>query len=157
MPIRTPASLAALSLILAASIASAGIEPQTEAPPSVQATLKLEVAGIENAKGKLVIALFACEKTYESNDNPAYHIILPVTKKGSAHHTFEGLADGNYAIKLFHDVNANGKLDTNWVGIPREPYGFSNNPRIRFGPPSFADAKFQLTEAKATEHKVVLN
>jgi uncharacterized protein (DUF2141 family) len=49
---------------------------------------------------------------------------------------------GEYAISIIHDKNRNGRLDTNFIGIPKEPFGFSNNPKIKFGPPSFSDAKF---------------
>lgn len=54
---------------------------------------------------------------------------------------FTGLAPGEYAIKAFHDVNANGELDTNWMGIPREPYAFGNDAMGTFGPPAFDQAK----------------
>ncbi len=130
---------------------------ETDSTQEETSRLQLEVSGIEEAKGELIIALFTCEKTYDSNDNPAYHVILPVETKGSVEYTFRELNPGTFAIKLFHDVNANGKLDTNWVGIPREPYGFSNNPRIRFGPPSFDATSFEVTSAEKVKHEVTLN
>lgn len=51
---------------------------------------------------------------------------------------------GLYAVALFHDENANGRLDK-FAGVPREGLGFSNNPRIRFGPPSFAQARLAIS------------
>jgi uncharacterized protein (DUF2141 family) len=51
---------------------------------------------------------------------------------------------GQYAIRLFHDVNGNGELDTNPFGIPIEPFAFSNNARGRFGPAGWADAVFTV-------------
>lgn len=56
---------------------------------------------------------------------------------------FEGLPSGDYAIALIHDENSNNKLDTTF-GIPREGFGFSRNPVIRFGPPKFAEARFTV-------------
>lgn len=53
------------------------------------------------------------------------------------------LPAGAYALSLIHDENANGRLDTR-LGIPREGFGFSNNPRIWFGPPSFAATRFLI-------------
>lgn len=53
---------------------------------------------------------------------------------------------GTYAIAISQDVNGNGKQDTNWIGIPKEPYGFSNNAKGKMGPPDFEDAKFELTK-----------
>jgi len=58
---------------------------------------------------------------------------------------FEGLKTGMYAVSIFHDENGNGKLDANFIGIPSEPYAFSNNAKGMFGPPSFDDCKFSLS------------
>ncbi len=49
---------------------------------------------------------------------------------------------GNYGIAVLHDENKNGKMDKNFVGIPQEPYGFSNNVRVTFGPPTWEKSKF---------------
>ena len=57
------------------------------------------------------------------------------------------LAPGKYAISIIHDENNNDKLDTNFIGIPKEGFGFSNNPRIMFGPPSFEKASFEINQA----------
>ena len=53
------------------------------------------------------------------------------------------LPHGDYAIAVIHDENGNKKLDT-FAGIPKEGFGFSNNPAILFGPPRFAAARFTL-------------
>ncbi len=57
---------------------------------------------------------------------------------------------GRYSIKAFHDENNNSKLDTNFLGMPTERYGFSNNARGRFGPPSFAEAAVTLNSPQIT-------
>lgn len=54
--------------------------------------------------------------------------------------------DRRYAVIVYHDLNANGKLDRNFLGIPSEPYGFSNNPSTRFGPPGFDKASFDASK-----------
>jgi len=46
---------------------------------------------------------------------------------------------------VFHDENGNGKNDRNFLGIPKEPYGFSNNARRKFGPPTWTEAKFAVS------------
>ncbi len=56
--------------------------------------------------------------------------------------TFKDLRPGRYAVSAMQDLNRNDKLDTNAFGIPKEPYGFSQNARGRFGPPSFDNASF---------------
>lgn len=58
----------------------------------------------------------------------------------------EGLA----AVKVFHDRDADGRLRTNWIGWPLEPFGFSNDPPIRFGPPSFRAAAVALHRGENT-------
>jgi uncharacterized protein (DUF2141 family) len=64
--------------------------------------------------------------------------------------TFSDLAPGNYAATVYHDINSDGKLTTNLMRIPSEPYGFSNNARGAFGPPSFKDAAFAIGEEDLT-------
>ena len=56
---------------------------------------------------------------------------------------FDGVKPGEYAISAFHDANANGKLDKNFIGIPVEGFCASRDARARFGPPSFDDARFE--------------
>jgi uncharacterized protein (DUF2141 family) len=54
------------------------------------------------------------------------------------------LEPGQYAIKAFHDVNDNGKMDFNWAGMPKEPYGFSNNAMGTMAAPKFSQASFMV-------------
>ena len=54
------------------------------------------------------------------------------------------LPPGTYALALIHDENGNGKVDTNWIGMPKEGVGASNNATGTLGPPSWRDAKFEL-------------
>ncbi len=64
-------------------------------------------------------------------------------QQGTMHFTFD-VAPGLLAVSVLHDANGNGRLDTNFIGIPREGVGVSNNPPPRRGPPSFAEATFRL-------------
>lgn len=56
---------------------------------------------------------------------------------------FLNVKAGRYAVALWHDVDADQKFGSNWLGIPTEPVGASNNAKGRFGPPSFKDAAFE--------------
>jgi uncharacterized protein (DUF2141 family) len=60
----------------------------------------------------------------------------------------ENLKPGLYAFKFFHDENNNEKLDLSWLRIPKEGFGFSNNPNMTFGPPAFEKTLFELYESK---------
>ncbi len=70
--------------------------------------------------------------------------------------SFDNLPVGTYAIAIFHDSNNNKKLDKNWVGIPKEGYGFSNNVFGTFGPPSFQEASFKVKANNTTNLKIKL-
>ena len=59
------------------------------------------------------------------------------------------LEDGHYAIAFFLDENGNTKLDKNFIGIPKERFGFSNNPRILTGPPSFNESEIEVSETNS--------
>lgn len=65
--------------------------------------------------------------------------------------TLEGLAPGEYGIKLYHDVNGDGEMNTNPFGMPTEPFAFSNNAKGRFGPARWEDARFEVTEDGAVQ------
>jgi uncharacterized protein (DUF2141 family) len=56
------------------------------------------------------------------------------------------LKDGQYWVRVYQDLNGNGSLDKNYLGIPKEPYGFSNNVRPKFGPPDTEDLLFDLRQ-----------
>ena len=82
------------------------------------------------------------------SDPAARRLTVPVAQARAIR--FDGLPSGNYAIALIHDENSNNKLDTSF-GIPREGFGFSRNPVIRFGPPSFASAQFAVSTGATDE------
>lgn len=63
---------------------------------------------------------------------------------------FTGLAPGRYALSAFHDIDDNGNLNANLMGLPTEPYGFSRDARGNFGPPTFSDAAVDVPEAGLT-------
>lgn len=67
---------------------------------------------------------------------------------------FEDVPEGDYAITIFHDKNSDGKLNTNLVGIPKEPYGFSNNPMALFGPPRYEKCLFNIDGDKTVTVKL---
>ena len=68
-------------------------------------------------------------------------------KDGKVIVTFENVSPGDYAIMVLHDENDNQRMDLEVNGMPKESYGMSNN-RMLYGPPTFTDAKFELTESK---------
>ena len=111
------------------------------------ADLNVEIAGIAEAKGEVLVALFNKSEGWLRNGAGASSATAQV---GSVKVTFTDLPEGDYAVSVIHDLNSNKKLDANAVGMPIEPYGFSNDAAGNFGPPSFDQAKFTLgTESKS--------
>ncbi len=60
--------------------------------------------------------------------------------------TYTDLPAGEYAVKVFHDINSDSELNTSWIGWPKEPYGFSNDAPVNMGPPPYRLAAFQLKD-----------
>ncbi|GJQ62448.1 MAG: hypothetical protein SCALA702_15010 [Melioribacteraceae bacterium] len=113
--------------------------------PLYQLTLKVE--NISNDDGVISVALCDSKKNYDEGDLP-YKGLRGEIKNGLCIILFSDIPAGNYAIKLFHDENNNHKLDMNFMGIPSEDYGFSNDASGTFGPASWEDAMFEVTENK---------
>lgn len=129
-----------LLLTLTASFAFAGnVQTNNEQTGQLQVT----IVGLDNDEGKVMVGLFASKEGYASGKDPFRGCAAEIRGR-KAECTFAGIPYGTYAIKAFHDKNGNGKLDMNFMGIPNEPYGFSNNAREEFGPAKWDDAKFTV-------------
>ena len=123
------------------------------APTAFAADLTVTVDGIANQNGAIVLGLFEAE-TYDGDCSVDAAAI--VIEGPSVSVTFEGLTPGEYAVRLYHDVNGDGEFNTGAFGIPTEPYAFSNNAKGSFGPAKWKAAKFTLEDASAT-HTITLN
>ena len=118
--------------------------------PAFAGTVTVEVRNIET-KGEMHLAIYDDADVFE-NDNgekggAAKGIVEGVIEEvgtGSATYTFE-LPNGTYAIGIFVDTNYNNEMDRNFFGVPKEQYGFSNDAKGSFGPPSFKDASFTVS------------
>ena len=104
--------------------------------------LRVQLSGIEKNEGVVRVALFSDEHAFESSQ-PTSQAKAPARVE-DVWVTFENVAPGRYGISAFHDVNSNEKLDTSFVGLPKEPYGFSQNARGKFGPPGFKAIAFEM-------------
>jgi uncharacterized protein (DUF2141 family) len=102
-------------------------------------SLDIRIKNARNNNGVLRVTLFTKEKDYMRNFE-TYKIVS--AKSDEVRVIFENLPSGEYALTVFHDENNNGKMDSNFLGIPKEGTGFSNDAAALFGPPSWAKAKF---------------
>ncbi|HKR26614.1 MAG TPA: DUF2141 domain-containing protein [Terriglobales bacterium] len=98
------------------------------------------IDGFRTDKGQVICSLYSSAEGFPKNAGEAIaHSKSPIANR-HADCEFSGIQPGTYAISVFHDENSNGRLDTNFLGIPREGVGASNNARGHFGPPKFHDA-----------------
>jgi len=135
------------AVVLAPLLGAASPERPPAAPPGVPSgELRIEVANLRNGKGMLLICLSASARYFpDCGADPAARTLrVPASRAGAL--TFGGVAPGEYALSVMHDENNNAKLDT-LMSIPREGFGFSRNPAVRFGPPRYGEVRFAMTRA----------
>lgn len=106
-------------------------------------TLTVTVVNIKSDKGVISAALCNSRESYVT-PNAAFMGCTETIRNGQSVLVFENVPHGVYAIKLIHDKNSNGDLDTGLFGIPKEDYAFSNNVPGPFGPPDFEKVKFTV-------------
>jgi uncharacterized protein (DUF2141 family) len=103
--------------------------------------LEIKIENIRSEKGKIFFQFL------DFNQKVLKEIVADI-ENGTCVIQLSGLKPGDYAFRYFHDENNNGKLDKNMLGIPREGFGFSNDPPIMVGEPSFDKWLFNLREHK---------
>lgn len=106
--------------------------------------LTLTITNIKNIEGNLEVGLFNTGERFLELGQAYKKFTIPV-KSDSQTLVIKDLPKGEYAISLYHDKNSNGVCDRNFFGIPKEPYGFSNNYKPKFSAPTFTDCKFELS------------
>ena len=124
------------TFIVAASVGIAALlAPSTAAAGD----LTVEIKGVASDTGNVMVALYKKDDKWMGRSTVGTTV---AAKKGGVSVSFKDLPDGEYAVSLFVDENSNGKMDSNAIGIPIEPYAFSNDASGNFGPPTFEQAKF---------------
>lgn len=112
-------------------------------PADTQGRLRLEISNIQTAGGTIWVGVYDDEKHY-FDQQKALIKAVPVSATGRVELEIGALRYGTYAIALFHDVNNNGTLDRNALGVPTEPYAFSQLPRSRWRLPRFDEVQFRF-------------
>jgi uncharacterized protein (DUF2141 family) len=105
------------------------------------ATVTLKIVGVKNNVGSVRAALFNNEKDFLKN---AMYGEIVNANSDTVVIVFHAIPYGDYGISIMHDENKNGTLDTNFVGIPKEGFGFGNDSLGAFGPPSFEKANVSI-------------
>lgn len=132
-------------MVVGLAVAVGGALVGATPPPQ---DLSVVVDGLRSARGRVLACVTAEPANFPEcgRDSSARHLAVAVPPGRSLTLDFGPLPPGRYAVSLFHDENANGKLDK-LVMIPREGFGFSRDAPVRFGPPSFAAAAFVVSDA----------
>jgi uncharacterized protein (DUF2141 family) len=119
--------------------------------------IHVKILGIRNSAGTVACALFEGPEGFPTEFlRSATNIMLIKVRDKQARCDFEDIPPGSYALAVIHDENMNGKLDTNWLGIPIEGYGFSSGAKASTGAPSFNAASF-LYDGRNLDLKIILS
>ena len=103
--------------------------------------LAIRVDDVKSSDGAILVALFDSADTFLKR--PVKVARVPAST-GTVNVLIKDVPAGEFGFSLFHDVNGNGKMDRNLIGIPTEDYAFSNNALGKMGPPSFEQVKFSI-------------
>jgi uncharacterized protein (DUF2141 family) len=119
-------------------------------PATARNLLSVQVVGLRNDHGQVCCTLFPPSSLFPAGHDPAQRTAwAPITDR-MATCEFHGLAPGVYAVVVFHDENSDGIFNRNWLGMPKEGYGFSNDAPARWRAPKFDEASFPYAGGEAT-------
>ena len=140
-----PASLCSASLCIAFALCCSLVTP------AGAASLDVVIAGVRSGRGLVRLCLWSGASGFPDCNDPAAPVRRENRPAVAGAMTFHlgALQPGIYAVSVFHDERGDGRIATNFLGIPRDGLGASNNPVARFGPPSFEAAAFRIAGADA--------
>ena len=135
--VRKSALLTTLATVLAVLLPSL-------APATTDAPVGIEIVGVRSASGNIEIAVYDSAESF-LEDGQSIATATFRAADGVTNGELPGLPAGRYAVAVFHDENANNEFDTNFIGLPVEGYGFSNDAAVFLGPPDYEDAVVEIT------------
>jgi uncharacterized protein (DUF2141 family) len=124
------------------AMGSAFVQPVAGVAQTPPGHILVRVTGLHSDQGHVGCVLFSDASAFPGHTERARGRMFVVPRGREAICDFAAVERGTYAIATFHDENANGRMDQNFIGIPTEGTGCSNDARGRFGPPHFDDARF---------------
>jgi uncharacterized protein (DUF2141 family) len=110
--------------------------------------LAVTISDVRNTAGHIMVSVVNTEAGWNNQEKPVAQDKVAVAGKLGADHALVlhfDLPKGTYAIQVMHDENDNGKIDANFMGIPTEGYGFSNNPHV-MRRAYFSEASFEVKD-----------
>ena len=118
--------------------------------------LVVEVGKLRNLRGHLACLLFKSADGFPDQPSKAYARVSLTPEGNDVRCVFKGLPAGTYAVSVLHDEDKSGDMNTNFVGLPTEGYGASNNKLPALSPPDFEDSTFSLAEGEDRTLSVTL-
>jgi uncharacterized protein (DUF2141 family) len=115
----------------------------------------VNIQGIQTAKGGEVSAGIFRKENFLKSGKQDFAAVVAVSA-AEMKIVFDNIPAGTYAIVVFQDIDKNKKLKTNLIGFPTEPFGFSRNARIKFGPPGFDEVKVDVPAGKTVTVSISL-
>ncbi len=128
-------------------IASLSVSSQTQIK---KGNLKIVVSNLKSKTGQVGFFLFNSADGFPSHTEKALLSGYVKIVGNTVEYTFTNIAIGTYAVYVFHDADNDKKLNTNFIGMPKEGMGVSNNAKGHFGPPKYDDAKFDFNKQEQT-------
>lgn len=117
--------------------------------PAFASEIEVEIINVKINEGSIKVALYV-KDGFLKKPFQAYTV---EASRQTLSYIFKDVQPGEYAVSVYQDSNGNNKLDTNFLGIPSEPYGISREAKGFMGPPKFEDAKFILSDK---QEKIVI-
>ena len=131
----------AIGLVVGSMLGASSFEARAGDVGAVN-SIKVVVVGLHSNDGEVDCALFGGADGFPDDSSKAGKTTKSKIENGQAVCMFADVVPGDYAVSVFHDENSNGKLDRNFMGMPKEGVGASNDAAGHFGPPKFEDARF---------------
>ncbi len=145
---------AALAGVALVAISPTDLAAAAQAGTNGDHDLTVRVVYPSNQSGHIWVGLYAGEAGFDAGEE-MLSARIPATEDALVA-VFEDLPPGEYGIISFHDSNGDGDFNRNFMGIPSEKYGFSNNPRPRFRAATWAEARFTINDEGASEMTIEL-
>ena len=132
-------------LSLAGQTGRAGVTRLPPADDGESAWVTVQIRDTKRPEGSAGVALWAAAQGFPESIEHALETVYVPIDDGVASAVFEGLEPGAYAVTVYNDRNGNREFDKNWIGMPKESWGVSNDARPRLRAPRFDEAVFELT------------
>jgi uncharacterized protein (DUF2141 family) len=123
--------------------------PPVASPGKPHSAITVRIEALRNDKGTVYVSLFDNKKAFSDNKGAVVSGQARPANR-SAVVVLDNVAPGRYALSFIHDENDNKKLDTNWIGIPKEGFGYSKDAMGKIGPPKFDDAVMDVPAGSVT-------